>query len=61
MYVKKLKLPFTIALDGLQALEIFKTAATPYKTIFMGMYSPPNLPWSLNALHSGAIFQYFPV
>jgi CheY-like chemotaxis protein len=39
-YMKKRGLEHTLAMDGLQALEAYKSASTQYRTIFMDISMP---------------------
>lgn len=45
MYMKKNKHKYETAVDGLEALETYKNASPPFKTVFMGKYlfRPRNL------------------
>jgi hypothetical protein len=40
MYMKKNKYAYATAKDGLEALDIYKTALVPFKTVFMGKPAP---------------------
>jgi CheY-like chemotaxis protein len=43
-YMRKNKLQYTYAMDGLQALHAYKSAPLQYRTIFMGKLATLNLP-----------------